>query len=391
MPLETAWSGQADDAVAFAGAYGTLRNRLGGDPGFVVAAFNEKRDARALRDAVSLLPEGVRVLGLRTCRGILTEEGPHLTGPVLGLLGLSPDAGRFGIGMRTFGPDPRSASSQALLSALDDAGRPGELPDLILIAVSAGSEERVLAGIADVLGQTVPLCGGSAYGDGAVLSRHTALPDAVAVAVAFIATPVSQAFQAGCIPLGRSGVVTRVEGRRRIVAIDGRPAARVYAEWFAASAGRALPAGDAAVPAAVPYPLGRRIDSRDGMSSYRVSALAEISEAGLLAMTDIAPGDRVMMMTAVPEDMLVRSGRIAAAAIAMQHADSGKFTGALVTICAGLQGRIVSRLPRSHSALTAAMQGRPFLAIFTNGEQGCPFERGAVHSNLMVGVLTFGV
>jgi hypothetical protein len=72
------------------------------------------------------------------------------------------DKGAYGVaGQMGDQPDVR----QLLRRAIADGGRPGELPQLILLHTSPGLEEVVLAGIDAEFGATVPVVGGSAADD----------------------------------------------------------------------------------------------------------------------------------------------------------------------------------------------------------------------------------
>src|SRR5204862_6020651 len=75
--------------------------------------------------------------------------------------------GAYGVGSAVLGDDPREEVKVALRLALEQAGRPGEVPSFVLLTAPPGREEDLLLGIADVVGAHVPVTGGSS-GDDAV-------------------------------------------------------------------------------------------------------------------------------------------------------------------------------------------------------------------------------
>ncbi len=236
MTLATAWSNVPDSAAAFGAAYGRLCERLAAPPDLLVLHYGEGHDPAVLSALLAGLPASVRPIGGSSSHGVMTEEGVFPGASALGLLGLRSAGSRFGVGFRDKRDDPRAAAADAVLAALDEAGRPGELPDLVILSVSPGGEEEALSGIADILGEKVPVFGGTAGDDGStgrwsVLSRHGHGADSLAVAVVFADFPMSRAFQGGCVPSRFSGTVTETDGPRVIRRIDGQPAAEVYAAW----------------------------------------------------------------------------------------------------------------------------------------------------------------
>ena len=126
---------------------------------------------------------------------------------------------------------------------MERADREGEAPDLVWLSTSPGTEEAVLKGIEAVVGQNVPVLGGSAADDD--ISGKWSLFDkaerrgaGVVVSVLFPSRPVSFAYHNGYVANDKTDIVTAAEGRRPI-AIDGELAGTVYDRW---TEGRVIPA-----------------------------------------------------------------------------------------------------------------------------------------------------
>ncbi|WP_337997392.1 FIST signal transduction protein [Oleispirillum naphthae] len=396
MTLATACSAEKDTAAAFDAAYRVLRDRMTGDPDILFAHFTEDHDAAALARGFAALPAAVRVHGGTSCRGLMTEEGVCLDGPALGLLGLRLAATRFGTAFAEKTDDPRAAARAAVHAALADAGRPGEVPDLVLLTAAPGGEEAVLAGIADVLGAAVPVCGGSAADDDGtgnwwVAARAGGSRTGLALTVIFTGVAMSRAFHGGCAPSRFSGVVTATDGPRVISRIDGAPAAEVYEAWYRACAGQPLPRDESFLSCTALTPLGRQVGEIGGFGLYALAHVRTLREdGGIEVLADAAPGQQWHLMLGARDTLASRAARTVESAIAVQCTDVCTVSGALIAFCAGLALTLKDDMPKVQQSLRVAMLGRPFLAAFTFGEQGCLPEDRAIHANLMISVLIFG-
>lgn len=394
MAVATACSKEADTATAFAEAYAALVVRLGGgDPDLLILHYTADHDAAALCAATTALPARVQVHGATTCLGVMTETGVFRGGPVLGLLGLRRSGVVAGSALRPKGADPQAAASEALAAALAAAGRSGEVPDLVLLAATAGDEGAMLAGIAATVGRGVPVFGGTASGTssggdfdrrfGRVAVRGAEAGDALALTAVFAPMPISRAFHGGCVPTGYAGVVTGIDAARVVRSIDGAPAAAVYAAWIEAHSG--MPVADTDL-----LPLGREVGR---IGDYPLYALTHVTalrpDGGIGVMTDFAVGDEVQLMAGSAESVAGRPARAMEAAIDLQCAGACSVAGGLVALCAGLLPRVENDLEEIQAALRRAILGRPFLVAFTFGELGNLGET-PVHGNLMISTLVFG-
>ena len=82
----------------------------------------------------------------------------------IGALGLWDWAGDYGTAAASPGADTRAAARAVLARALDRAGRPGDVPDLVWVSASPGTEALVVDELARILGDGVPIRSGPAAG-----------------------------------------------------------------------------------------------------------------------------------------------------------------------------------------------------------------------------------
>ncbi len=332
------------------------------------------------------------VLCATSCQGVMTHDGhtPDLAAFVL----RDPD-GDYGAAASALGDNPEEAARMALQSALARADRSGEKPDIVWLAVTAGAEEAVLAGLRSVIGDDVPVIGGTAADDDisgawSVASEDGVFASGVAVSVLFPSRPVSFAYQNGYAPTGASGTVTAVEGRR-LREIDGRPAAQVYAEW---TGGAVPPAqGDAAqhiLSASTFWPLGRESSTVGNVPYYLLAHPAvNYPDGSIDLFAEVSEGEVLTQMNGSSESLISRAGRVAALARSSGQVAPEDVKGALMIYCGGCMLSVQDRLGEVIDGLRAELAPAPFLGVFTFGEQGQMIGAGNRHGNLMISCIIF--
>ncbi len=372
-----------------------LQVQLGAKPDFLAVYYAEVHESDSVAHQLSSFAGEAPVHGGTSCLGVMTQSGFHgQDGSGIGLFGISDPDGDYGTGAATMGDDPRKAATTAVLKALDNAGRTGEMPDLIWLNAAPGKEEKVLAGIEDVLGKDVPIGGGST-GDNSVsgnwnqIANGEVFDDAVVASAFFPSVELSYSFHSGYDPTETTGSVTRAEGRT-IQEIDSRPAAEVYNEWTGGSIAEVLETGGNVLALTTLNPIGRVVGKTGGVPYYKLSHPDGVTpEGGLSLFSEISVGDKLVLMHGSRESLINRAGRTANSAITSGDFSTESVAGALVIYCAGCMLTIQQDMDAVASEVNKALGGKPFIGIFTFGEQGCFLGNENTHGNLMISVVAF--
>ena len=157
----------------------------------------------------------------------------------IGALGLWDAAGDYGTAAVTVAGDARAAARAALGQALDQAGRPGEAPDLVWVSARPDLEGEAVAELRHLVGPGTPVHGGRAADDGArggwaVGDGRIACGDGLVLSVLFPGA-ARRSVRAGSAPWAAGGALVAAMDRRTAV-IDRRPPGWVRDGWTAGPA-----------------------------------------------------------------------------------------------------------------------------------------------------------
>ncbi len=332
--------------------------------------------------------------GGSSCLGVMTRQGAACgRGDAIGAFAIWDPAGAYGTAMVALDGAPRQAAAEATRRALARAGRAGEAPDLVWLTASPGHEEAILDGIKDVIGRSALIVGGSAAdndvsGGWSVFASDGASGSAVVVSVLFPSTPIGCAFESGYAPTERRGAVTASDGRR-LLQIDHRPAAEVYAEW---TGGRVpVPASDSRsiLAEATLSPLGRKQTEIAGIPIHLLAHPAVAHADGCLELfANIGTGEELCLMAGSEASLLQRAGRIAQTS--REQLGGAAAAGALMIYCGGCMLAVRDRMDDVAAGVAESLGDVPFLGVFTFGEQGETVDGDSAHGNLMISCTSFG-
>jgi hypothetical protein len=395
MKVFTACTTEADASQAVETCFRELGLGQDDAPNWILAYHSEPFDSAVVAKTLSELSGVEAIQGGTSCQGVMAGSGVYARDGVgLGLLAISDPEGSYGVGAAPIGDDPRAAATLALERALEQAGRPAEVPALVWLNAAPGHEEALLAGIEDLLGKQVPIAGGSTA-DNAVAGRWRQIAgaevftDAIVVSALFPSVELSCAFHSGYDPTDTKGQVTRAEGRT-ILEIDGRSAAVVYDEWTAGLVGDALNQGGEVLSRTALAPLGREVGALEGVPFFKLSHPSRVtSENALTLFTNVQEGDEVVLMQGSRESLISRAGRVARAAVRAGELSPDQVVGALVIYCAGCMLTVQENMDQVAAEISAELGGAPFLGVFTFGEQGCVMGQDSSHGNLMISIVVF--
>ena len=371
-------------------AVSDLAMRLGvserGAPDFLALHFAVGLDADDLRAAASVIGPRGALHGGTSCLGVMGKDGVDIGGAGIGAFAIWDRGGSYGTASADLGADAWAAARGAVLAALDRAGRPGEMPDMVWLTVAPGREEQVLDGLRSVVGAETLIVGGSSAdndvsGRWAQFGPDTVRREGLVVSVLFPTCPVASVYQSGYAPTGDNGLVTRVEGRR-LREIDGQPAARILHEWSGGAVPMARNAPCSILADATLWPLGRVTRHVAGVPFHLLAHPATAHPDGSVELfADVGVGDRLWQMQGTADSLVARAGRVAA--LARENA-GGSVRGALVVYCGGCMLAVRDRMDEVAAGVDAALGDVPWIGVFTFGEQGVPSGDAARHGNLMI-------
>ena len=396
MKIASACSALSDTQQALVEAYGELCSKLEGAPSMLFCHPTAEHNMEQLVEDLQSIAPGVPVHGATSCQGVMTEERVILgEGYGLGLLGVYDEEGGYGVGFSEVAEDARSAAREALLAALKSAGREGEAPDAIFVSSLPGVEEEVLLGIQEVVGLQVPVLGGSAadndvIGEWSQFSSGRISRSALVVSVLFPSGELGHAFHSGYMPTRHKGTATRVEGRI-LWEIDHRPAIEVYNEWTDGRLSAALQGTQALLMHSTLDPLGRQAGDAMGVPYYMLSHPASVVAGGGLSLfTQVHEGELMVLMEGSMDSLVTRAARVVDSAVQNCNVFTEDLAGGLLVYCAGCMLTVRDRMEQVREEINQVMGGRPYLGIFTFGEQGCVREGDNRHGNLMISFLALG-
>ena len=294
------------------------------------------------------------------------------------------------LGSAPIGDEPQKAAKNALLQALEQAGRSGEIPYLILMTAALGYEEELISGIEAIVGQAVPIIAGNeCSGQPKQLANSEVSFNSIVLTVMFPSTDILFAFQSGYEPTAHTGTATRTK-RHQLCEIDHRPAALVYNEWNDGLLSEQIGRDANIMQRTAMRPFGRIVGHVGAAPYYLLSHPEQIHSDGSLSLfSDIRENDRIVLMTGTIESLVSRAGRVVSTALETHSATADDIAGGLIIFCAGCILAMKGQLNEVTNDIRKVIPGKPFLGIFTFGEQGCFTGGENRHGNLMISVLLF--
>lgn len=342
-----------------------LLAELGRAPDLVLLFSSAKHDAaRVLAGVHSRLSAAVPLVGCTAYAEIDAEEALTASVVAMGLV-------LEGIEVRTFHVEGRGVDSFAAGREAGLALR-GFAPNLIITFpdVLEMNATRYLLGLQDALGKDLPIVGGASADDGAfkttyqIHGRDVMSGGAVGVALKGPLSIVTAA-KSGYTPVGATHTLTRVEGGKVVLEIDGRPALDIYRDYLGERAAQ-MPA------VSIEFPLGvvggiegtrRRTDD----ALLLVRAIFQVDEArGALVLGGDVPEGAAVRVTRATKDDVVR-GADEATAAALEGMPAPEI--ALVFSCMSRKSVLGPRFKDECRASFARLPpGLPRIGFYTFGE-----------------------
>ena len=335
-----------------------------------------------------------RWVATSSCRDAFSDqdtEGNHH----LAILQFVDLTGAYGVASRhsdnkTIIDDSKAALQEALLAA----NKAGELPAFIWCSPSPGLEEGLLTGIRELIGNDVPVFGGSSAdndisGNWCMFDGQQLIHNGFIIAVLFPSVPISYYFSCGYEQTPLSAVVTSA-CERQLISLDNQPAADIYNGWRALKGKPVLPSGPV-LAASTFSPLGRIVEQH-AINMALLSHPALIKADGSIELfSKVNIGDRVTFMQGDTELLVQRAATVSG--IARQQLTNlydSKPQAAIIIFCAGCMLAIPDDIKRVHQGIKQQLDNTPFIGGYTFGEQGRFADGINRHGNLMISAIIFG-
>jgi len=399
------WSIDNDAIEAVNEAASLVSSELGEkSPEYVILFSTVGYDSEVVLGEVNKIFPNAQVYGGTSCAAVMTKNGYH-AGEVgsLALMGVSSENISFGVGGADLDKEdsPREAGGKAITEAVKNAGREGETPAIVLITAAPGEEEEILLGIEDVIGEDIPIIGGSS-GDNTIegywkqFVNDKVYSNGVSLTAIFTDLKIGFAFEAGYLVSENVGNITKAVGRT-IYEIDNKSAAEVYNNWTNGEViGEILEKvteGEVSILSeSTFYPLAKVLTGTDGSIHYlSIHPLSvNLSDKSLTVFADVNEGDKIQLMHGDWNLLLNRAHSTPQKAL--ENGDIGKGEGAfgIYDFCAGTMLGIPESERPMMPLLVEDTIGIPFIGTFTFGEQGYISGVGNRHGNLVNSMVIIG-
>jgi hypothetical protein len=352
--------------------------------------YDAKRLQQLLREHYPNTP----IHGCSTCRGVLTNKG-FIEGPVVGVsYTLDPHFWTCNA-ITTFDTIDRdevcTKTTEAIDKAIEKSNRQGEVPGLILMHGTVGTEEGVLECIDNYFGLQVPVLGGTAADDHiegkwSIFTQEGVVTQGVSLTFIYGNANLNTSFGTGYITTRKSGVVTAANGRF-VLSIDDMPAASVYRAWTKSilhdEQYQDLMQHTGHVPLGVQY-----ISAENEIYYHLFHPVRLCDDGSIQLFAEMPQGVNIKLMIGSHEHMVDRVARIVGDASASLMSPLGP-SAYLSMFCAGSMYSIYDHLPHIAKQLNDTYNNVPFLCPFTFGEQGMTVEGKNAHGNLMISTVAF--
>lgn len=311
------------------------------------------------------------VIGNTSFTGVIMPEG-YIGGnePFVGIMVLSDPSMVVGVGFadRKAYQSARDAGEAATKAARVMSKMPyNDEPDLMYMTASPTEEEFFLKGANRVVGR-VPLFGGSAAdntisGNWSLYLDNKVTGEGVAVALIYMKNGFVNEFTGAYRETKDMGIITKVEGTRQLVSIDGVPAVKKYAQWRGRKPsefmGAKLLSETITSPLGVKDRLGDLIAIRhpmNGNDDYSMNIGANLAE-----------GTTVIRMEATVDELISSVGKT----LKKLNASCKKPVVAYHLVhCGGRRAGIDNRINEVYKEIKKNVNGVPFIMEFTFGEYG---------------------
>ena len=330
------------------------------------------------------------VIGNTSFTGVIMPEG-YIGGdkPFVGIMVLCDPDMVVGVGFadRKAFQSARDAGESATKAARVMTKMPyNDEPDLMYMTASPTEEEFFLKGANRVIGR-VPVFGGSTAdntitGNWKLYLDNKITAEGVAVALIYMKGGFVNEFTGAYRETSDMGIITKVEGTRRLVSIDNVPAVKKYAKWRGMKPSELM--GDKLLSATITSPLGVK-DRLGDLIAIRHPMFAN-DDYSMNIGANLAEGTTVIRMEATVDELVSSVGetlkklntRIKKPVVCYH-----------LVHCGGRRAGIDSRINEVYEEIKKNTNGAPFIMEFTFGEYGYVDDGNNTTGGLMLSFTAF--
>lgn len=327
------------------------------------------------------------IIGCTSSAGIIVPDGfissEH---GFTGILALGDPDTEVGVASSERGRNPRETGRKVAIEAMKMAGRT-DSPAYFYMVASPAEEEFYIKGIEDVIGR-VPVFGGSAAdntveGKWSIYTNDKVFANGVAVAFFYTDKEMKNVYTGEYHETTNSGVITKIEGNRTLVEIDGTPAIKKYASWT----GKKLKdlEGNNLLVATITEPLGVK-DRLGDLIAIRHPMYGN-EDGSMNIGANLAVNTAVIQMEASVDELVNSTGKTMKELNKEMNSEVGAY---LLVHCGGRRLGIGDRIGEVEEQIKKQANGVPFITIFTFGEYGVKDHGANTTGGLMLSFTAFG-
>lgn len=323
-------------------------------------------DQKEVMDGVKSIVGDMPVVGCTSSGAIIVPDGVITSDHgFAGMLVLDDEDLEVGIASGEASDNARAVGAAVALEALEDADK-DYAPAYYYMVASPKEEEYYVKGIQDVIGD-VPFFGGSAAdnaiaGDWSIFADEEIFSDGVAVIFFYTDKNIETVYTGAYEESKNVGIITKIDGDRKLVEIDGVPALKKYAEWTGANADDLM--GGNLLVASITKPLGVK-DPIGDLVAVR-HPMAGNEDYTINVGNKLAVNTAVIQMETTVDGLIKSTGKTL-----NETKEKLENPGAYFLVhCGGRKVGIGDRIEEVHKEIKAAAGDTPFITIFTFGEYG---------------------
>ncbi len=343
-------------------------------------------DQKELLSSIKSELPNVPIIGNTSFTGVITPEG-YISGDdgFVGIMAMEDDDLKVGIASSSKNENARETGHKVALEAMKAAGKDCA-PNYFYMVASPGEEESYLKGISEVIGR-VPFFGGSAAdnsisGEWKLFSDENVISDGVAVAFFYSDKAYANEFSGKYNETSKVGIITKVDGKRGLVEIDGVPALEKYAQWTGVAPSDLL--GGNILGASITAPLGVK-DRLGDLVAIRHPMFAN-EDYSINVGNDLAVGTAIILMEASVEELIDSTTDVLEDVTKKLGGAVGAYH---IVHCGGRRAGMDERIAEVYSNLKKVAGNIPFIAEFTFGEYGYEDDGNNTCGGLMLSFSAF--